>query len=524
MNNILRSCLVGGLMALTAASASAAEPKRGGTFTFATTLGEVDSYDCHGATSLSSLYRLAPHYSTLLKIDDVKFPEILGDVAESWKVSPDGKKYEFKLRKGVMFHDGSTLTSADVKATFDRLVNPPEGVVSARREQLKDIGAIEAPDANTVVFNMKQPNAAMLTMFASPWNCIYSAKKLAEDPRYYTSNVMGTGPFKFVKHDRGAEWIAERFDKYFVKGMPYLAGLRHLNMTSTAAVNAMAAGQIDAIHGSVTEADVERVLASRGADKVNAIGPINSMTLFTLAINTEKPYLNDPRVRKALSLAIDRRGGSEQLRKVTYVSGFGGFLRTGSPFARSDEELAKAPGFRPDMAANRAEAKKLLAEAGQSNLKFTFMNRGAWAPLGIFLIDQWRQVGVTVEQEIPENKLFFERSRSGNFDIALDAFAIYADEPDLQLSRLVSYSKNPPNISRMNDAVYDELYEKQLRSTDLAERKKIVRQMEDRILEQPTIAPLFWLRRYGVMSKEVRGYDILPSFYTGLDLANVWKE
>lgn len=508
---------------LSASTAMAADDvaQKGGTFVVATTLGELDSYDCHGATSLSSLYRLAPHYSTLLKVDAERFPEIVGDLAESWKVSQDGRTYEFRLHPNVAFHDGSALSSADIKATYERLRNPPEGVVSARRDQLRDVIAIETPDPRTIVFRLSKPNASMLTMFASPWNCVYSAKKLAEDSRYYVRNVMGTGPFRFVRHDAGAEWLAERSDKYFIKGLPRLDGIRIQNMTATAAVNAMSAGQLHMILGSVTEAEAERVVSMRG-DKVRMTGPINSMTLFAVALNTTRPALSDVRVRRALNLAIDRRAGSEQLRRITYVSGFGGFLRSGSAFARSDEELKNVSGYKPDMAANRAEAKRLLAEAGHSDLTLTYINRQAWAPLGIFLIDQWRQIGVTVNQEIPEPKLFFERSRNGNFDVALDAFAIYADEPELQLSRLVSFSKNPPNISRLDDSEYDELYERQLRATDANERKKIVRQIEDRIYERPSIMPLFWLRRYSVEDVGVQGTYENPSFYTGLDHAKVW--
>lgn len=522
MQNRIRACLLGGALAFAATAAAAAEdaPRKGGVFTFSTTIGEIDSYDCHGSTSLAALYRLAPHYSTLLKIDQANFPQIVNDVAESWKASPDGKKYEFRLKQNVLFHDGSMLTSADVKATYEKIRNPSEGVISARREQLHDIASIETPDARTVVFTLSKPNAAMPSMFASPWNCVYSAKKLAEDPRYYARNVMGTGPFKFTKHDAGSEWTAERFDKYFIKGLPHVDGLRHLNMSSTAAVNAMAAGQLHTNVSSMTEAEIERITLARG-DQVKTIGPLNSMTLFTIAFNTSKPPFNDARVRQALNLAIDRRAGAEQLRKVTYVSGFGGFLRSGSEFARSDEELKLVPGFRPDMDANRAEAKRLLAEAGQTNLKFTFLNRQAWPALGIFLIDQWRQIGVTVAQETPENKIFFEKERSGNYDVGLDFFAIYADDPELQLSRLVSFSKNPSNISRLEDPGYDELYEKQLRSTDAAERKKLVRQIEDRVLNEVPIAPLFWLRRYAAHAPEVQGYYVTPSFYTGLDFATV---
>jgi peptide/nickel transport system substrate-binding protein len=221
-----------------------AAPRRGGTLVFSITNGEPSNYDCQVNTSTSVLHRVAPHYSTLIKISQTRYPEIVGDAAESWSASPDGLVYRFTLFPEIKFHDGSTLTSNDVKATYERIMRPPTGVVSARQQLYQDIEAIETPDARTIVFRLSKPNAAMMLLFASPWNCLYSARKLAEDPRFPERNVMGTGPFRFVRHVAGSEWIGERFDGYFRQGRPYLDGFRAVNMAPAAAVNAMTAGQV----------------------------------------------------------------------------------------------------------------------------------------------------------------------------------------------------------------------------------------------------------------------------------------
>src|SRR5438309_1931853 len=104
------------LLALTGAAASEPMPKRGGTLEFASTV-EPANYDCHGNTSFAFLHPVAPHYSTLLKFDAANYPQIVGDLAQSWSVSPDRQTYTFKLRPDVLFHDGSRLSSADVKAS-----------------------------------------------------------------------------------------------------------------------------------------------------------------------------------------------------------------------------------------------------------------------------------------------------------------------------------------------------------------------------------------------------------------------
>ena len=112
------------------------------------------------------MWRVAPHYSTLLKINADNFPQVTGDLAKSWTVSPDNLSYRFTLHSNVKFHDGSTLTSADVKASFDRLRNPPAGVVSLRQGMLADVNTIETPDDNTVIFTFKRKNAAALQLLA----------------------------------------------------------------------------------------------------------------------------------------------------------------------------------------------------------------------------------------------------------------------------------------------------------------------------------------------------------------------
>src|SRR6516225_7028898 len=149
------------------------------------------------ASPFFSLPRATPHYSTLLKFDTAHYPQIVGDLAQSWDVSADRRTYTFKLRDNVLFHDGSRLTSEDVKASYDRIIHPPQGVLSVRQADYSAITDVETPDPMTVVFHLQWPDAAMLANFASPWNCIYNAAKLKEDPLFPKTHVLGTGPFVF---------------------------------------------------------------------------------------------------------------------------------------------------------------------------------------------------------------------------------------------------------------------------------------------------------------------------------------
>ena len=136
-----------GLMVLICLSfGQAAERERrlvlGGELVFA--IGELPpSYDGHRETTFATVHPVAPHYSTLLRFDPQDYPKIVGDAAESWDVSKNGLIYTFKLRKGIKFHDGSDVTSKDVKASYDKIIFPPEGVASARKASYAVVDKIE---------------------------------------------------------------------------------------------------------------------------------------------------------------------------------------------------------------------------------------------------------------------------------------------------------------------------------------------------------------------------------------------
>src|ERR1700730_1543203 len=160
-------------------------------------------------------------------------------------------------------------------------------------------------------------------------------------------------------------------------------------------------------------------------------------------------------------------------------------------------ELEKLAGYGHDIAANRAEARRLLKEAGAEGLSFTFKNRGIphpYEPIGIWLIDQWRQIGVTVKMEMIEASAYHPMLKRGDFEVAMDFQCGFIVEPDLDLARFVT--KSDANYGRHKDTVIDDLYQKQARATDLEERKKYLRAFEKRLLDEEAhvIYTLQWHR------------------------------
>ena len=518
--------LAAAAFALAAFPALAQTPRRGGDLKFAVS-AEPPNYDCHANTSFAFVHPVRPHYNTLLKFDAPNYPKIVGDLAASWSVSSDGLSYTFKLHDGVKFHDGSSFSSADVKATYDRIRDPQGGARSVRKAAYADIASIETPDRLTVVVKLKKANASMLANFASPWDCIYSAAKLKQDPKFPERNILGTGPFTFVQHAAGSHWIGKRFDNYFVKGQPYLDSYRAIFIRGAPMVNALAAGEVMIEFRGHSPADRDRIVGTL-KDQA-AVMETPWQCSLVVSFNAKKKPFDDQRIRRALSLAIDRWAGAEALQKIALVRHVGGVLRPGDALAISPSELEKLPGFSRDINASRAEARKLLKEAGAENLAFKLTNRNVampYTPVGVFLVDQWRQIGLNVQHEQLDTKLYLAAQQRDNptYDAALDFNCDFMDEPNLQLIKYISADRSPINYAGYIDRKLDELYDRQSGELDRGKRIAALREFERHVLEQAYIVPTIWWHRIIVANKKLRDWEITPSHYLNQDLADVWLD
>ena len=516
----LAGALAAALLAFIAPAAAA--PQRGGILKFAVTV-EPKDFDCTDNTAFALLDVIAPEYSTLLKFDAADYPQIVGDLARSWSVSPDGRTYTFKLRPGVLFHDGTELTAADVKASYLRIIHPPPGLVSVRKVDYAAIARIDTPDPLTVVFHLRWPDAAMLANFASPWNCIYSAAKLARDPLYPKTHVLGTGPFVFVKYVKGQYWIGKRWDKYFEPGKPYLDGFQADFMPPGEVMAAYKSGRIMAEFRGLTPPQRDALVASLG-DRVS-VSESPWLANLLVVFNTRRPPFNDARVRRALSLAIDRWGAAQKLKHATFLRYVGGLMRPGSSWAMPQSELESLPGFSRDIAASREKAKRLLAEAGVRNLKLTLLVRDIPMPHyagAQLLADSWRAIGVTTKIEKLNIFDWQKKVAAHDFDVAQDFQGDFYDDPTIQLAKYVSQDLSPVDYSGATDRFLDALYIGQAVTTDPRERAKIVHEFERHELTEAYTVPLLWWKRIVVTSARLRGWNITPSHFIGQDLADVW--
>src|SRR5881628_2228814 len=344
--------------------------------------------------------------------------------------------------------------------------------------------------------------------------------------RWYEQNVMGTGPFLFVEHVKGSHWVGKKNPNYWDKGKPYLDGYRAIFMKDSAAqVAAVRAERAHIQFRGFAPAERDSLVSALGRKIMVQESPWDCAAW--VAMNQERKPFDDKRVRRALTLALDRHQASQALSRIAVVKEVAGVQVPGTPYATPPDELEKLAGYGRDIKRARAEARRLLREAGvPDGFSFTFMNRGVpmpYEPVGVWLIDQWRQIGLNVRQEVIEAAKYYSELRGGNFDVAADFQCGYTVDPDLDLYKFESKHVSPSNYSRYVDRTLDELYEKQGRATDPEERKKYIREFERRLLDEEVhyIYTLQW-HRIVPHSSRVHGWTITPSHYLNQQLDTVW--
>lgn len=506
-----------------AALQAAETPRRGGVL-LAVIGADPPSLDPHQESTFANIQLVAPLYSTLLQLDPTNEARIIGDAAREWKIAADGLTYTFKLHPNIKFHDGSVMTAADVKATYHKLIWPPPGTRSIRKNAFTAVAAIEAPDATTVVFKLKFPSASLMANLASPWNVIYPKKYLDQDPNHFMKNVVGSGPFKFKSYTRGSTFEGERNPDYFVKDRPYLDGYKFFISTETSVrAAAVRSGRAYIEFRDLPVAEVEAIRKQLG-DKVT-VQEGSATGTWGIAINNTVKPLDDVRVRKALTLGLDRYTGGKVLYALTGLRDVGGLMRPGSAWAISADELARYPGFWRDADRSRLEARKLLAEAGYPNgLKLTLKNRNVRLPyqdFAVYVIQEWRKIGVEVTNRPLETAAWYADCRdNGAFELCVQPRVEYMDDPD---NFLRAYTPgDPQNWGRYVNPQLEDLFARQARSLDDGERKKLVAEIDRVVLENAYYMPGLWWTRRVVHWSKLKGYQTHSNHYSNQKLQDVW--
>ena len=527
--------MVVAMAGLAAGGVLAAEtPRRGGVLSFVVPASGPPSYDAHRETTYATIHPMAPFYSVLIRVNPsnpAAGADFVCDLCVAMAKPTDGaKRYVFKIRKGVRFHDGSKLTARDVVASYNKIIFPPKGVISRRQAFFPMVARVHAPNDDTVVFELKYPSLAFIPALADPFNFIYAKRILDEEIHWYENNIMGSGPFRFKEAKRsgpGAYIEGVRNPAYYLKGKPYLDGFKAIfENQQSRRVEAIRKGTaMIEFRGFPPDSRDKLLRTLEGAITVQE-SDWNCANIVT-PNHKAKPF-DDPRVRRALTLAIDRWGGSRDLSSIAIVKTVGGAVFPGDALAATTEELEQIAGYWPDIEKSRAEARRLLKEAGYAEgVSFTLHNRATDQPykiLGSWLIGQWQKVGFKVDHWVQTTKSFLSTLQiEKDYEVSLHGYCGSVVNPLLDVAMLISEDRSAYNYGNYRDRVLDRLFDEMNRSADPAAQRRIMRKFEKRALDgQAHQFPVLWWRRIVPHRSIVRGWQISPSHYLNQDLGNVW--
>jgi ABC-type transport system substrate-binding protein len=521
------------VLVLATPPALAQTPKRGGVLRIADR--EAPNLDPHLSVSFLTHSWASMVYSQL-----VRFPygpeqkhtadfSIVPDLAERWTISPDGRTYTFHLRKGVKFHakppvNGREVTAEDAKYSLERFM-----AKSGFRARFELVQAIDVVDRHTLRVTLKEPYAPFLNHLANPTYTPILAKEVEAQFKDFNrpEAVIGTGPFVLRSYDKGVKVVFDRHPDYFMKGRPYLDGVVvEIAPDASARTSLLRAGKVEMGHiwGWLSVED------GKSVQKTNpemVVTPTLTMGQGYIYMRTDQPPFNDIRVRRALSLAIDRKGWNDAL-----LAGEGCVDGGPVPCAMKDWKLdaakmepAKAKyltGYDP------AEAKRLLAEAGFARGFTTPLVHWPgytppWRSYYDLAVDNLAKIGVTAELRPEEYGKYISTTYLGKYEkMAIGPITPFTEVDDWLFGSF--YPEQPNNRSHVADAELNKLLVAQRRELDPAKRRDIVHQIQRYVADKAYYIYLPTQVWYVSHPPYVKGFKHHDGFGLGPRLIHTWLD
>jgi peptide/nickel transport system substrate-binding protein len=447
--------------------------------------------DPHLATAFATILINGNIYEGLTAIDtDLRTVPAL---ATEWTVADEGKTYTFKLRPNVTFHNGKTLTSADVAASVRRVTNPQTGSPLASRFVVID--TVETPDAGTVVLKLKEPSAPLLSQLASL--SILPAEPGVDLGR----QTVGTGPFKLTQWVPDTYLMLEKHAGYWEAGLPKLGALKfNIVPDSTARQVGLAGGTYHLI--PVVEPAIAQTLQGRPGVQVQST---QDLAYTLIGINTTKPPFDNPAVREAMNTAIDR---SQIVQAVLFGRG-----EPGGPLSPGLKDWAvpvsEFPCYKPDA----AKARQLLQGAGVTLPLKVAMNVIGSLPLAVessqVVQAQMNQAGFEVTLNVQEQGRFIQDWRASNFEVfaSLNGGGV---DPDDYLYRTFR-TGGSTNVFKYSDPQLDALLDRARSTADMGQRQALYRQAQQALACRGPIVHLTYSTLFAAHRPNVEGFMVMPT-------------
>ena len=500
-----------------ASSPVAVTPKYGGTLRVHTASNPV-TFDLHQNVSVVTTVPSSPMFNGLLQMNPQKDGDVFPDLATALPEQPDSATYVFKIPADVKFHDGSILTSADVKANYDWMLSPPAGKSSHRKDILSVIDKIETPDATTIRFTLKQPSASFLLNQTVEYMAI-GPKKVLDADGELGKNPIGTGPYIKQAYQPGVSFEVSKNPNYFRKGLPYLDGMVfHIIADRRTALENFLGGKL---HTFSPNAEELKEIQSRGGGKFNITDVVGNGRNI-VHMNTSKAPFNDPRAREAMSLLFDRQ---EHLALVYQGKGnpLGGLMAPTGRWGLPEAELRQIPGYDK---ADIEKAKALLAQAGLGNgSSFKMIVRDISESLGVWASGQLRKVGIDAKPQIMNSAAIYAAATAGSMDMLPWGGFPALDDPDAVFTDTAGMSFAVRNFSSSKDAEIDRLYLEQTKTIDPVARKKLVNALDRRVLTTFQSFLLGYSSTTYAATKSVKNKEWqFSEAYTNRTMGDVWLD
>ena len=514
-----------------AAPASAQAPKYGGHLNLMQREDLSQGFAVHETSTIATSFPSMPCFNNLVVFDQSKRAEtvdnLVGELAEKWSWQDNYKNLVFFLRKDVKWHDGKPFTSKDVKYTFDMVREAPDATAKLRINPRKDwyanVEHIEAPDPHTVVFRLKRPQPSLLLMLASGYSPVYAAHVPAAS---YRTGCVGTGPFK-VKEWRKGEFVEYvKNPDFFVKGRPYLDGLKYIVIvergTRTAALQS---GQLDvAFPGETGRTAMEQL---KKAVPTMVFQPVAQNVSDNIIMNTKKPPFDNPKVRLAVSYAIDRRGLIQAAHQGGAVLGAAMVPKPFGFWGMAEKDLTALPGYgKADEM--KDQARKLLRESGitpQNPLKVEMGVRAIaiYLDMASFVVNELKQVGIEGTLKQVETAQWHPMATRGDYTIGANLTGLGTDDPDANFYENYACG-SPRNYSQYCNEEMMKAFERQSQELDIKKRMALVIDIQKR-LEQDAPRPILAQRLdYFAHWAHVKGLVAHNNVYNYPRFTDVWRD
>ncbi|MBM3648258.1 MAG: ABC transporter substrate-binding protein [Alphaproteobacteria bacterium] len=497
----MRSCvaLMAGTLAAFALATPALAQKQGGILKF-THRDNPPSASIHEEATISTVIPFMPVFNNLVMFDPKeKFnspDKIVPDLAENWSWSADKTKLTFKLRSDVKWHDGKPFSANDVKCTFDALIGQGDEKVkdlirkNPRKVWYDNLKEITVGSPTEVTFTLGRPQPSLLSMLASGYTPVYACHV---DGRTLRSKPIGTGPFMVVEFKRNESIKLTRNPNYWKKGQPYLDGIEFKIVPNRSTrVLGFVAGEFDMTFDSDITFPLLKDVKDQAPHAVCEARPTNVRS--NLIVNRDREPFDNPKIREALVLAIDRKPFSDILAQGNDLIGAAMLPAPAGVWGMKPEELSKLPGFGPDTAKNIAEAQSIMKSLGYGpdktlKVKVATRNIAIYRDPAVILIDQLKKIYVDGELDPIDTTVWFTRVQQKNYQIGLNLTGAGVDDPDVMFFENF-HSSSSRNYTGYSNPEVDKLIVQQSSIEDKAERMKVVAQIEEMLTRdaaRPTI-------------------------------------